>query len=132
MSSMPLGVWKSKWEIHREDMDRYREDIERHREESEQRDAEYRGELREQRLRSDLIAAETRDLRADYERELSETRVFNRELLLRMEKTYANLNASLVYVGEELSELKAAVRAQTDAIMRLVDRFEEPEGRPPV
>lgn len=125
MTPMPLGLWKSKWEIHREDM-------ERHREESERRGAEYRGELREQRLRSDLIAAETRDLRADYERELSETRVFNRELLLRMEKTYANLNASLVYVGEELSELKAAVRAQTDAIMRLVDRFEEPEGRPPV
>ena len=122
MTPMPLGLWKSKWEIHREDM-------ERHREESERRDAEYRGELREQRLWSDRIAAETRDLRADHE--LSEARLFNRELLIRLEKTYANLNASLVYVGEELSELKAAVRAQTDAIMRLVDRFEEPEGRPP-
>jgi hypothetical protein len=45
-----------------------------------------------------------RDLRADYVRELSETRLFNRELLM----------------------------AQTDAIMRLVDRFEDPDGRPPV
>lgn len=48
-----------------------------------------------------------------------------------MEKTYANLNATLVYVGEELAELKAAVNAQTEAIMKLVDRFEEWERRRP-
>ena len=59
----------------------------------------------------------------------AETRLFNSEVLLRMEKTYANLNATLVYVGEELAELKAAVNAQTEAIMKLVDRFEEWEKR---
>jgi hypothetical protein len=64
--------------------------------------------------------------RADYD---AETRLFNREVLLRMEKTYANLNATLVYVGEELAELKAAVNAQTEAIMKLVDRFEDWEKR---
>jgi hypothetical protein len=68
-------------------------------------------------------------LRADYNRELAETRLFNSEVLLRMEKTYANLNATLVYVGEELAELKAAVNAQTEAIMKLVDRFEDWEKR---
>jgi hypothetical protein len=51
------------------------------------------------------------------------------EVLLRMEKTYANLNATLMYVGEELAELKAAVNAQTEAIMKLVDRLEEWEKR---
>jgi hypothetical protein len=60
--------------------------------------------------------------RADYD---AETRLFNSEVLLRMEKTCANLNATLVYVGEELAELKAAVNAQTEAIMKLVDRFED-------
>jgi hypothetical protein len=64
--------------------------------------------------------------RADY---AAETRLFNRGVLLRMEKTYANLNATLVYVGEELAELKAAVNAQTEAIMKLVDRFEDWEKR---
>jgi hypothetical protein len=64
--------------------------------------------------------------RADYDAEM---RRFNGEVLLRMEKTYANLNATLVYVGEELAELKAAVNAQTEAIMKLVDRFEEWEKR---
>jgi hypothetical protein len=32
----------------------------------------------------------------------------------------------------EIHELKGAVDAQTEAIMRLVDRFEDPQGRPPV
>jgi hypothetical protein len=35
-------------------------------------------------------------------------------------------------VGDELGELKEAVRAQTAAIMKLVDRFEDTDGRPPV
>jgi chromosome segregation ATPase len=128
---MPLGLWKSKWEIHREDIERHREDVERYREDQER----YREELREDRVRWD---AETRDLRqksdelrADYQRELAETRLFNRELLIRLEKTYGNLAATLELVGDELSELKAAVRAQTEAILKLVDRFDEFEGRPP-
>jgi chromosome segregation ATPase len=129
---MPLGLWKSKWEIHREDVERYREAVERYREDTER----YREEMREERARSD---AEFRDLRsrsdalrADYNSEIEETRRFNRELLIRMEKTYANLRETLELVGDELGELKAAVNAQTRAILKLVDRFEDPEGRPPV
>ncbi|MBS1887344.1 MAG: hypothetical protein JSU06_09160 [Actinobacteria bacterium] len=129
---MPLGLWKSKWEIHREDMDRYREDMDRYREDVER----YREEAREDRARSDRrwveLREETRELRADYDRELAETRLFNREVLIRMEKTYSNLGATLELVGEELHELKAAVKAQTEAIMKLVDRFEEPGGQQPV
>jgi hypothetical protein len=84
----------------------------------------YREEMRE-------LREETRDLRVDYEHEIQESRHFNRELLIRLEKTYGNLNATMVYVGDELAELKAAVQAQTAAIMKLVDRFDEYEGRPP-
>jgi chromosome segregation ATPase len=122
---MPFGLWKSKWEIHGENLDQYHED-------SERRQAEYHEELRE-------LRKESQDLRADYVREISETRLFNRELLIRMEKTYANLGETLEYVGEalvglrrEVREMKGAVDAQTDAILRLLDRFEDPGGRPPV
>ncbi|MFT3864853.1 MAG: hypothetical protein QM729_11325 [Solirubrobacterales bacterium] len=169
---MPLGLWKSKWEIHREDMERFWAEVDRRhvevREESDRRGREFRDRMerwdrefeeekerrdaldevfREERAESDRRWEELRaesdrrwtelgersdSLRADYERELAETRLFNREILLRMEKTYANLNATLLHVGEELAELKAAVNAQTDAIMKLVDRFEDAGGRPPV
>ena len=86
MIPMPLGLWKSKWEIHREDMDRYREEVSII---VRSRQRRRRRSTAEQMARSQCV--ETRDLRADYERELSETRLFNRELLIRMEKTYASL-----------------------------------------
>jgi hypothetical protein len=114
---MPLGLWKSKWEIYREEIDR--------------RDAEWREDRAKFDGRWLELREETRDLRADYDREVAETRLFNRALLIRMEKTYGNLNATMVYVGEGLAELKAAVQAQTEAILKLVDRFDEYEGRPP-
>jgi histidinol phosphatase-like enzyme len=103
---------RSRWEIHREDMTRLWTEMDRQRREA---DGRWR-ELQEKANAS----------RTDYDTEM---RRFNREVLLRMEKTYANLNATLVYVGEELAELKAAVNAQTEAIMKLVDRFEEWEKR---
>lgn len=190
---MPLGLWKSKWEIHREDMARYREEsdrrsaehhekmeryreestrrsaehherMERYREESARRsaehdekmeryreDAEKHGEKMErfsEEMREERAAAqgrwlqmgeETQELREKYDRELAETRRFNREMLTRLEKTYAHLGTMLVMVGDELiamrgeiHELKGAVDAQTNAIMKLLDRFQDPGGRPPV
>jgi hypothetical protein len=88
---------------------------------------------------------QARDLRTDYTRDIAESRLFNRELLIRMEKTYADMGATLGLLGdqvhllaeqvigmrEEIHELKDAVDAQTDAILKLVDRFDEFEGRPP-
>jgi hypothetical protein len=109
---MPPDLSRSRWEIHREDMTRLWAEMDQQRREAGVR-------WRELRERSDAS-------RADYD---AETRLFNSEVLLRMDKTYANLNATLVYVGEELAELKAAVKAQTEAIMKLVDRFEEWEKR---
>jgi hypothetical protein len=97
---MPLGLWKSKWEIYREEMQ----------------------ELRE----------ETRDLRGDYDHEVAESRLFNRELLIRLEKTYANLGATLERMGDQIDHNTEEVKAQTQAILRLVDRFEDKNGKPPV
>lgn len=48
-----------------------------------------------------------------------------REVLLRMDKTSAELNATLVFIGEELVELRAAVKARNEAMLKLIDRFEE-------
>jgi chromosome segregation ATPase len=154
---MPLGPWKSKWEIHREDMERFREDMGRrdaefreetdrrdrrdveHRQEWERRDAEFRDSRIESDERWIELKEETRELRADYDRELAETRRFNRELLIRLEKTYTNLGSTLQLMGDEIiamrgeiHDLKSAVDAQTKAILRLVDRFEDTDGRPPV
>jgi hypothetical protein len=70
--------------------------------------------------------------RVEHDRELAETRRFNREMLARLEKTYENLDVTLRAVGDEVGELKSAVNAETKAILRLVDRFEEADGRPPV
>jgi hypothetical protein len=109
---MPPGLRRSRWEIQRDEMARLQAEMDREREEADRR----RTELQEKSSAS----------RADYD---AETRRFNSEVMLRMEKTYANLNATLVYVGEELAELKAAVNAQTEAIMKLVDRLEEWEKR---
>ena len=122
---MPLGLWKSKWEIHREDM---REDR-----------ARWDAESRDLRRRSDEIRDECREVRADYNHELIETRRFDAELLTRLENTERNIEGALKLLGaeiiamrEDLHELKAAVDAQTEAILRLVDRFEGTDGRPPV
>jgi chromosome segregation ATPase len=127
---MPLGLWKSKLEIYREENDRrhaeWCQEMDRRDADMARRDAEWttwREEMKD-------LRTESRDLRADYDREIAEARLFNRELLIRLEKTYGNLNATMEFVGEELGELKAAVQAQTEAIMKLVDRFEDTNGRP--
>lgn len=69
---------------------------------------------------------------ADYDRELAESRLFNRELLIRMEKTYAGLGKELTFLHQRVFDLRAAVEAQTAAILKLADRFEDTNGRPPV
>jgi chromosome segregation ATPase len=140
---MPLGLWKSKWVIHREDMEQrgteHRQEMDRQREKTERFFAEMRAERAKSDERWAEVREECRELRTDYDRELAETRLFNRELLVRMEKTYGNLGTTLHLMGDEMiamrgeiHELKHSVDAQTAAILKLVDRFEDPGGRPPV
>jgi hypothetical protein len=54
-------------------------------------------------------------------RALEETREFNREILLRNEKVYTR---ALV----ELEEGRRQIQANTEAVLRLLDRFDEPGG----
>jgi hypothetical protein len=132
---MPLGLWTSKWEIHREDMARYREESERRDAEHQERMERFAEEMREERAAAEgrwlQLGEETHELRERYDRELAETRRLNREMLARLDKTYANLTATMQLVVDELHELKLTVRAQTEAILKLVDRFEGWERRWP-
>jgi chromosome segregation ATPase len=138
---MPLGLWKSKWEIHREMMNR-------HREESDRRHAEHREDMARRREESDRRhaeheekmerwAEETSELREKYDRELAATRRLNRKMLARFDTTSANLQTTLGLLGDEIiamrgdiHDLKGSVDAQTEAIMKLVDRFEASDGPP--
>lgn len=191
---MPLGLWKSKWEIHREDMARFwtemdrgheevqaklrREQeesdrrhaaamgqIEREREESAGRHAEFQAQMErrdrdfeEEKARRDKERVESEErwaklqeesdrrwtelqeksdaLREETRREFAETRSFNREMLIRLERSERNVEAALKMMSDEIvglrrevHDLTDAVSAQTEAILRLVDRFEEFGGR---
>jgi hypothetical protein len=86
------------------------------------------------------------ELREKYDRELAETRRFNRQMLTQLEKTYGNLGTALELVGDRIVEMGGRiermgdqieenteeVRSQTRAIMLLLDHFKGPNGGPPV
>jgi hypothetical protein len=62
------------------------------------------------------------------ERRTEETREFNREILLRNEKVYTSM---IVQLEENTEQTRASIeetRAQTQALLRLIDRFDEPDG----
>jgi hypothetical protein len=125
---MPLGLWKSKWEIHREDMKRYFAELDR-------RHAEWREErgrseerFREERARSEQWWTEFRE----------ESRAQHAELLARLDRNERNIVAMLQTMIDELRAVRREVREATDAvsagteaIFKLIDRFDEFEGRPP-
>ena len=105
---MPLGLWKSRWEIHREEMAEHREDTERQWAEYREERAKVDAEFADMRERSD-------DLRDECRRDIKAAMELVGDQLLAMRK--------------ELHENTDAVRAQTEAILKLVDRFEAWEGR---
>lgn len=107
---MPLGLWKSKWEIHREEMDR--REAER-RAETERREAKWSEERAESSRRHDEVMAQLKE---------------NDRNLTAMLKMVTD---ELIALRREVHELTDAVHAQTEAILRLIDRFDEFEGRPP-
>jgi uncharacterized protein (DUF1697 family) len=61
---------------------------------------------------------EFRELRERAEAQAEETREFNREILLRNEKVYKTVIA-------EMEEGREQIRANTQAVLRMLDRFSD-------
>jgi prephenate dehydrogenase len=59
---------------------------------------------------------------------LEETREFNREILLRNEKVYTSEIARLEKQTKEIQESTERTKAGTQAILRLLDRFDDAGG----
>jgi hypothetical protein len=63
-----------------------------------------------------------------WQEEVEETREFNREILLRNEKVYTRVIAEMEEGRKQLEEGTKQVRVNTQAILRLLDRFDQPGG----
>lgn len=61
-------------------------------------------------------------------RALEETREFNREILLRNEKVYTSAIAEMEKMGRQIEENTARTKAGTQAILRLLGRFDDGGG----
>ncbi|MGE0067888.1 MAG: hypothetical protein AB7T48_11120 [Solirubrobacterales bacterium] len=85
---------------------------------------ETKSALGESRSALEETRAAVRELRAG----LEEFREFNREILLRNEKVYFTVIARLEELGEEVRANTEETRAQTKALLSLIDRFEERGG----
>jgi chromosome segregation ATPase len=139
---MPLGLWKTKWEIHREEMDRRHAEWQK---DQDRRDAEwstYCAKSDEQwaKWRAERAKAEAQRAKAEAERAKAdaEWRERHDELIARMDENRREAPAAFKIVVEELRamrrdvrDLTDAVNANTEAILKLIDRFDEWEGRPP-
>jgi hypothetical protein len=65
----------------------------------------------------------------EFHRELEERSVeFQREILLRNEKVYTSMIAEMERKGRQTEENTAATRAGTEAILKLLDRFDAKPG----
>ena len=60
--------------------------------------------------------------------EQEKTREFEREILLRNEKVYTSVIADMERLGREMEEGRRQIRANTEAVLRLLDRFDNPGG----
>ncbi len=83
----------------------------------ERRDGEFRQRAEESRQREERL-----------DRLVEETREYNREILLRNEKVYKSVLVRLEEMGKEIRSNTEETRAQTQALLRLIDRFDEPGG----
>ena len=66
--------------------------------------------------------------RERFEQLAEETREFNREILLRNEKVYTAVLERLEALGREIEEGRLQIKANTEAVLRMLDRFDEPGG----
>lgn len=84
-----------------------------------------RKESQERSLENKLLFAEMRE---GARRRDEEMREFNREILLRNEKVYTSAIAQLEKNTAKVHESTEETRAQTRALMRLIDRMDESGG----
>jgi hypothetical protein len=121
---MPLGLWKSKVEIYREENDRRHAEW---REEMDRRDAEWAEWKAERAKVDDERRAESEESRRRYEAFMARIDDNQRETMAAFKIAIDELRA----VGREVHDVVDAVNASTEAILRLIDRFDDWEGRPP-
>ncbi len=68
------------------------------------------------------------EMERQFERRDEEMREFNREILLRNEKVYSNVIVRLEEMGKDIRSNTEETKAQTQALLRLIDRFDRPGG----
>jgi hypothetical protein len=73
---------------------------------------------------------ESRQREERYRRLQEETREFNREILLRNEKVYTSVITRLEKQTKEIQENTERTKAGTQAILRLLDRFDDSGSAP--
>jgi hypothetical protein len=67
-----------------------------------------------------------RNLHEENQMLAEETREYNREILLRNEKVYTSVIAKLEKQSRQIEENTARTRAGTEAILKLLGRFDDP------
>jgi hypothetical protein len=76
--------------------------------------------------RSDSLQERIDEMREESRRQWEETRAFNREILLRNEKVYTAMIAQLEKNTAQVHSSTEETRAQTQALLRLIDRSMRP------
>jgi hypothetical protein len=91
-------------------------------------DEEARHRQEESRHRQEEWEKESRQAMERSARAIEDFREFNREILLRNEKVYTSVLQRLELLAEEIREHRDETRAQTKALLKLLDRFDGPGG----
>jgi hypothetical protein len=125
---MPLGLSKSKWEMYRQEWARLDAEW---REQAKERAAEREKHIAEWRASLERDEARWADFQEGRDRELVETQKFRKEVLARMEAHHASMNTVERETALARKEAEDAAKAHTAALFRLIDRFDDFEGRPP-
>ena len=90
-----------------------------------------REELQDHREEFRVYSAESRAREQRRDAGQEEARIFNRELLLRNEKAFDGMVKRLEELGEMTRSNTEETKAQTQALLRVIDRMDAQWGKPP-
>ncbi|HEX8754008.1 MAG TPA: hypothetical protein VF731_11390 [Solirubrobacterales bacterium] len=115
--------WEERWaaETQKREREARRREAEAQKREAEAQKREVKAQEREERREAEAAARE-----AEARRRGEETREFNREILLRNEKVYTGVIRRLEKMDEATRSNVEETRAQTKALLRLLDRLGPP------